>query len=95
MECEGENNYMKKRIDSAKIKVYLIGFSERFPLLSILTGASLLISLLYVFTSDLPELFNFAEELFVLVNTLGLAIIANCIFCFFRYIYRKLKKKKK
>lgn len=95
MECEGENNYMKKRIDGAKIKVYLIGFSERFPLLSILTGASLLISLLYVFTSDLPELFNFAEELFVLVNTLGLAIIANCIFCFFQIYIPEIKEKEK
>ena len=68
MKCEGENNHMKKQNDGAKIKAYLIGFTERFPLLSILTGASLFISLLYVFTSDLPELFNFAEELFVLVN---------------------------
>ncbi len=95
MKCEDKNNYMKRQINYAKIKAYLIGFTERFPLLSILTVASFLISLLYVFTSDLPELFNFAEELFVLVNTLGLAIIANCIFCFFQIYIPEIKEKEK
>ena len=49
-----------------------------------LSALSVLVSIAYVFTADLPEWFPFAEDLFALINALGLAIIANCIFCFFQ-----------
>lgn len=60
------------------------GFIHQYTDLFGLTVASIVIAILYVFTSDLPELFPFAGELFALINALGLAIIANCIFCFFQ-----------
>lgn len=60
------------------------GFIRRYKALFILTVLSVIIALVYVFTADLPEWFPFAGALFTLLDTLGLAIIANCIFCYFQ-----------
>ena len=62
----------------------IAGFIREYTALAALTAISTVIALVYVFTSNLPELFPFAGELFALVDALGLAIIANCIFCFFQ-----------
>lgn len=59
-------------------------FIRQYRDLCILSALSVLVAIAYVFTSDLPEWFPFAEELFALINALGLAIVANCIFCFFQ-----------
>lgn len=60
------------------------GFIRRYKALFVLTVLSAIIALVYVFTADLPEWFPFAGALFTLLDTLGLAIIANCIFCYFQ-----------
>lgn len=59
-------------------------FIRQYKDLCRLSALSVLVSIAHVFTADLPEWFPFAEELFALINALGLAIIANCIFCFFQ-----------
>ena len=56
------------------------GFIRRYKALFVLTVLSAIIALVYVFTADLPEWFPFAGALFTLLDTLGLAIIANRIF---------------
>ena len=59
-------------------------FIRQYKDLCRLSALSVFVAIAYVFTADLPEWFSFAEELFALINALGLAIIANCIFCFFQ-----------
>lgn len=60
------------------------GFIHQYTALTVLTVISAVIAITYVFTSNLTEWFPFAGEIFALINALGLAIIANCIFCYFQ-----------
>lgn len=67
-----------------KCKRIIGDFIRQYRDLCLLSALSVLVAIAYVFTADLPEWFSFAAELFALINALGLAIIANCIFCFFQ-----------
>lgn len=69
-------------------------FIRQYRDLCRLSVLSVLVAIAYVFTADLPEWFPFAEELFALINALGLAIIANCIFCFFQVYLPEQREQK-
>ena len=74
------------------------GFCKQYKLLSILTLISFVLALAYIFAPDISEIFPYADGIFTLINTLGLAIIANWIFCFFQvYIpsYQEAQKVEK
>lgn len=76
-------------------KNIFVQFIKQYSLLSLLALASAIIAVAYVFLNEafasLPRL----AELFSLVNTLGLAIIANFVFCFFQVFIPEVQEREK
>lgn len=73
----------------------LILFIKQYKNLSRITAFSLIISLTYIFTNHLSEVFIYGEEIFSLINNLALALIANYIFCYNQVFLPDYKRKQK
>lgn len=76
-----------------KIRKKLSLYIKEYKNLSILTIISILIVLLYTFTSEIPELFKYGEETFFMAYSISIAIISNCIFSYFQIFIPKYNKR--